>query len=170
MYETSYCYVIFSPYKTSSPQGEGDETAMLLYTSGATSGSPRGVTLSHSILGRQVCTYIVCKNIIPKRGYPLKNINPKKGYPLPFISRSPDREGGGRMGLEPGGQCSPLRRSWLHLRPHQLTTGPSTYHPYFILDHPLFEELFAKSTFPNQAPLTMGARVTLMPQFDPLKV
>ena len=27
---------------------------MLLYTSGATSGSPRGVTLSHSILGKQV--------------------------------------------------------------------------------------------------------------------
>ena len=38
-------------------QGEGDETAMLLYTSGATSGSPRGVTLSHSILGRQVINW-----------------------------------------------------------------------------------------------------------------
>ena len=53
------CY--FHP-KHDLSQGEGDETAMLLYTSGATSGSPRGVTLSHSILGRQVinCLYHVC--------------------------------------------------------------------------------------------------------------
>ena len=43
-----------SPSLSSLSQGESEETAMLLYTSGATSGSPRGVTLSHSILGKQV--------------------------------------------------------------------------------------------------------------------
>ena len=45
---------------------------MLLYTSGATSGSPRGVTLSHSILGRQVRFHILfCSRYHPHEGlYP----------------------------------------------------------------------------------------------------
>ena len=51
---TSSCSRSCSSPSPSLSQGESEETAMLLYTSGATSGSPRGVTLSHSILGKQV--------------------------------------------------------------------------------------------------------------------
>jgi len=87
-------------------EGESEETAMLLYTSGATSGSPRGVTLSHSILGKQ-------------------------------IERVVD--------------------AW------DWTSEDSVLHCIGLgSTYGLINSL--------QAPLSMGAKITLMPQFDPLKV
>ena len=102
-------------------QGESEETAMLLYTSGATSGSPRGVTLSHAILGKQV--HIVqswlISVILSVPDLHLQNLQPA------------DRAGCGRLGLDFGGQCASLHWPRVNLRTYQLTAGDLS--PDFLL-------------------------------------
>ena len=94
---------------------------MLLYTSGATSGSPRGVTLSHSILGKQV--HIVqswlISVILSVPDLHVQNLQPA------------DRAGCRRLGLDFGGQCASLHRPRVNLWTHQLTAGDLS--PDFLL-------------------------------------
>ena len=84
---------------------------MLLYTSGATSGSPRGVTLSHSILGKQVFN---------PGSYLLFCLFPDLHLQ---ILQPADRAGSRRLGLDFRGQCASLHRPRVNLRTHQLTAG-----------------------------------------------
>ena len=135
---------------------------MLLYTSGATSGSPRGVTLSHSILGKQVhiAQSWLISVILSVPDLHVQNLQPA------------DRAGCRRLGLDFGGQCASLHWPRVDLRTHQLTAGDfhRTFYCFLGMVSIFFILRVSCILFYFQAPLSMGAKITLMPQFDPLKV
>ena len=130
---------------------------MLLYTSGATSGSPRGVTLSHSILGKQV--HIVQSLLISiiffcSLIFTCKTSNLQIERVVDAWDWTSDDSVLHCIGL---GSTYGLINS-LQVIFHCVEDG------FKVLSFVIC------ILFHLQAPLSMGAKITLMPQFDPLKV